>query len=105
MRKLVTFGLATALAACGGGGSDTPTGANPGTQTPTLDLAISGATVSVQQGATSTGLTLTIMRGGGLTANVDLSVEAAPAGVTPVLTPATRDRCHCERPDARCQCA
>lgn len=88
MRKLVTFGLAAAVAACGGG-SDTPTGANPGTQTPTLDLAISGATVSVQQGATSTGLTLTITRGGGLTANVDLSVEGAPAGVTPVLTPAS----------------
>ena len=26
MRKLLTFGLAAALAACGGGGSDTPTG-------------------------------------------------------------------------------
>ena len=89
MRKLVTFGLAAAVAACGGGGSDTPTGTNPGTQTPTLDLAISGATVSVQQGATSQGLTLSITRGGGLTANVDLSVEGAPAGVTPVLTPAS----------------
>ena len=94
MRKLVTFVCAaTFVAACGGGGSDSPTGTNPGTnpgtQTPTLDLAISGATVSVQQGATSGAVTLTITRGGGLTASVDLSVEGTPAGITPVLTPAS----------------
>lgn len=89
MRKLVTFVFAAALAACGGGGTDSPTGTNPGTQTPTLDLAISSATVSVQAGSTSQGLTLSITRGGGLTANVDLSVEGTPAGITAVLTPAS----------------
>jgi hypothetical protein len=89
MRKLGTIAFAAALAACGGGGNDSPTGTNPGTQTPTLDLAISSATISVQQGSTSQGLTLSITRGGGLTASVDLSVEGVPAGVTPILTPAS----------------
>ena len=79
----MTLVLAATVAACGGGGDDTPTGT-----TPTLDLAISVSTLTVQQGGSGTA-TVTITRGGGLTANVDLSVEGAPTGVTTTLTPAS----------------
>jgi hypothetical protein len=84
MRKLMTVVLAAAVAACGGGGGDdTPTGT-----TPTLNLALSGSALSVVQGASNT-VTATITRGGGLTANVDLSIEGAPTGVTASFNPAS----------------
>src|SRR5262245_6585096 len=89
MRKLTTLVFAAAVTACGGGGADSPTGTNPGGQSPTFDIALSGATLSVQQGATSPGILITVTRGGGLTAISDLSVEGAPAGVTALLTPAS----------------
>src|SRR5215207_3945790 len=86
MRKLITVILAAGLTACGGGG-DSPT--NPGGgQTPTLGLALSGSAVSIQQGANAP-VTVTITRGGGLSASVDLSVEGAPAGVTATFAPAS----------------
>jgi hypothetical protein len=89
MRKLMTLVFAAAVTACGGGGSDSPTGTNPGGQTPAFDIALSGAALSVQQGATSPGILITVTRSGGFAANVDLSVEGTPVGITALLTPAS----------------
>jgi len=87
MRKaLVIVAAAAALAACGGGGDDAPTGT--GGQTPTLSLSLSPTTLSVAQSGSGT-VGVTIARGGGLTANVDLSIEGAPTGVTGTFSPAS----------------
>jgi hypothetical protein len=87
MRKALAVLIAVGLAGCGGGGDDSgPTGT--GGQTPTLALSVSPATLSVQQSGSGT-VAITITRGGGLTANVDLSVEGAPTGVTGAFSPAS----------------
>src|SRR5690242_20314204 len=86
MRKALVILAAAALAACGGGGDDGPTGTTG--QTPTLSLSISPTAVSVQQSGSNT-VAITIARGGGLAANVDLSLEGAPTGVTGSFSPAS----------------
>lgn len=95
MRKLM-IAFMVAVAACGGGG-DSPTATTPGgttpggttpTPTPTLDMSLSVSSISVQQGASGT-VAVTIVRGGGLTANADLTIEGAPAGVTASFSPAS----------------
>jgi hypothetical protein len=76
VRRLMTAMIAAAtLTACSGGDDG---GTNP---TPTIDLALSAATLSVVQGASGT-VTGTLTRAGGFAGDVAVTVEGAPTGVT-----------------------
>jgi uncharacterized membrane protein len=76
--------LSAALTACKGSGDD---GTNP-PPTPTIAIAASPASVNITAGSNGqTGITL--IRGGGYTGAVALSLEGAPAGVTGGFNPAT----------------
>ena len=76
VRQLMTVMIAAATVAACSGGDDG--GTNP---TPTIDLALSSATLSVVQGASGT-VTTTLTRAGGFAGEVAVTVEGAPTGVT-----------------------
>ncbi|MEQ1692477.1 MAG: hypothetical protein ABMA00_14405, partial [Gemmatimonas sp.] len=80
--------MLTIATACGGGGTDTPTTPTPPAQTPAFSLALSANAPTVQQSG-SGAFTVTITRSGGFTGAVDLTVEGAPALITPTLAPST----------------
>lgn len=75
--------LAGALASCNGdddGGTTGPTGS--------IQLAVSPASLSVQQGTSGT-VTVTLTRGGGFSGTVAVAFEGLPAGLTATSVPAT----------------
>jgi len=72
---LLSLGLAL-LTACGGGG-----GGGDGGAPPDFTLSTGTASLTVQGNSTGT-LTVAVLRAGGHTAAVDLSLEDPPAGVT-----------------------
>ena len=73
------WGLVLAVSACGGGGgSNDPGGTGP---TPSIQVAVTPGTLSVQQGASGT-VTVTVSRGGGFAGAVSLTVDGLPTGVT-----------------------
>lgn len=80
-RRLMSAVVAAmAVAACSGGDDN---GTEP---TPTIDIALSTATLSIVQGASGT-VNVTVTRGGGYTGAVTVDVDGEPTGVT--VTPAT----------------
>lgn len=78
------WGLVLAVSACGGGGgSNDPGGTGP---TPSIQVAVTPGTLSVQQGASGT-VTVTVSRGGGFAGAVSLTVDGLPTGVTASAAP------------------
>jgi hypothetical protein len=71
--------VAVSLAACGGDGPNPPPEA--------ISIALSGATLSVQQGQNGT-VTATVGRLNGFAGGVTLTLEGLPTGVTGVFNPA-----------------
>ena len=74
---------AGAVAACSGGDDN---GVEP---TPTIDIALSQAALTIIQGGQNQTATVTLTRGGGYTGAVNIAVEGAPAGVTATASPAS----------------
>ena len=74
---------AAAVAACSGGDDN---GVEP---TPTIDIALSQAALTIIQGGQNQTATVTLTRGGGYTGAVNIAVEGAPAGVTATASPAS----------------
>jgi len=74
--------LATLLfiAACGGGGGTG--GIQPSLPTPDFSVALSSASVSVSQGATSAPIDVSVTAQNGFTSNVEVSFTGLPSGVT-----------------------
>jgi len=74
--------LATLLfiAACGGGGGTG--GIQPSPPTPDFSVALSSASVSVSQGATSAPIDVSVTAQNGFTSNVEVSFTGLPSGVT-----------------------
>ena len=80
-RRLMSAVVAAlAVAACSGGDDN---GTEP---TPTIDLALASATLSIVQGTSGT-VNVTVTRGGGFAGAVTVDVDGEPTGVT--VTPAT----------------
>jgi uncharacterized delta-60 repeat protein len=91
--RLATLALVAALAACGGGGSDTATpgsgptsGSDPGTQPPpqpaaSFTLALSSTKALILQG-TSVDVEASVVRSSGFDGAIDLVVTGLPAGVS-----------------------
>lgn len=82
-RLMAALVAAATVAACSGGGDDNGTG-----PTPTIDIALSGNTLSVAQGASGT-LNLTLTRGGGFAGAVTIDVTGEPTDVTATPAPAS----------------
>jgi hypothetical protein len=80
-RLMTAVAVAATVSACSGGDGGTE-------PTPTIDIALSAATLSIVQGANGT-VNLTLTRGGGFTEAVAVTVEGAPAGVTATAAPAS----------------
>jgi hypothetical protein len=72
---------AAAVAACSGGDDN---GVEP---TPTIDIALSQAALSIIQGGQNQTVTVTLTRGGGYAGAVNIAVEGAPTGVTVTPSP------------------
>lgn len=80
MTRLMTAMVAAAtIAACSGGDEG---GTGP---TPTIDIALSNAALSVAQGANGK-VTVNLTRGGGFTGPVEIALTGQPAGVTATMT-------------------
>lgn len=75
--------ISTALASCSSDSGDG--GAGP---TGSIQVSVSPTAVTIQQGMSGT-LTLTLVRGGGFSAAVNVSVEGLPAGITGSVAPST----------------
>lgn len=83
VRRLASATIAAAmLAACSGGDDG---GTEP---TPTIDIALSNAALTIVQGTNQT-TTVTLTRSGGFTGDVAITVEGLPTGVTAAAAPAT----------------
>ena len=83
VRRLASATIAAAmLAACSGGDDG---GTEP---TPTIDIALSNAALTIVQGTNQT-TTVTLTRSGGFTGDVAVTVEGLPTGVTASAAPAT----------------
>lgn len=72
--------LASVCAGCGGGDSFTQTPPPP--PSPDFSLALSSNSISLQQGATSSALTVSVNPSNGFTGNVQVALSALPSGVT-----------------------
>lgn len=81
-RRTAAVVAAAMLVGCSGGGDD-----NGGTGlTPTIEIALSQAALSILQGASGT-VTVNLTRGGGFAGAVDITVEGAPTGTTATPSP------------------
>ena len=74
--------IAFLLAACGSGGSNPPPSFSPAPPAPDFSLSVSSGSISVEQGATSGAVTVTVNPINGFTGSVSIAVEGLPAGVT-----------------------
>jgi hypothetical protein len=81
VKRLVTAMVAAAsLAACSGGDDPKPT--------PSIEIALSAATLSLVQG-TNGPVTVTLTRAGGFAGDVAIAVTGVPTGISVTPTPAT----------------
>lgn len=86
-QRLLTAVVASSLVGACGGDGDGGTGPPP-TPTPTIDITLSPTTLSVSQGATGT-VNVVLVRGGGFSGAVAITIAGAPAGVTATAAPAS----------------
>lgn len=82
LRSVAAVVAASVALGCGGGGDDGPTG-----NTGSIQVSVSPATLTLEQGTTGN-VTATLTRGGGFTGAVTLAITGLPQGVTPTVTPA-----------------
>jgi hypothetical protein len=84
VKRLVSAVVALATVAACSGGDDN--GTEP---TPTIDIALSQAALSIVQGGTNQTVTVTLTRGGGFAGAVSIDVEGEPTGITATASPAS----------------